>query len=162
MAGQTIDIVNEPSIKKVKAYLLNLQENICHGLEQEETKASFATDQWQHAGGGGGISRVMTSGETFEQAGVNFSHVQGDKLPASATALRPELEGRRFQAVGVSLVIHPLNPYVPTSHANVRFFYCRTRKRSRNMVVWWRIRPDPILSIRRGCSSLAPNCLKCL
>ncbi len=83
--------------------------------------APFIEDAWQREGGGGGRSRVLREGRVFEQAGVNFSHVHGDAMPASATAHRPELAGRSFEAMGVSLVVHPLNPYVPTSHANVRF-----------------------------------------
>lgn len=84
--------------------------------------APFIEDARQREGGGGGRSRVLREGRVFEQAGVNFSHVHGDAMPASATAHRPELAGRSFEAMGVSLVVHPLNPYVPTSHANVRFF----------------------------------------
>ena len=109
-------------IDQVKAYLLGLQQDICDQLEQVDGKASFIKDEWQKPdNSGNGITRVLTDGTVFEQAGVNFSIVHGDNMPVSATALRPELAGRSFSALGVSLVIHPLNPYAPTSHANVRF-----------------------------------------
>jgi coproporphyrinogen III oxidase len=110
-------------INQVKTYLLALQANICTQLEAVDTKASFIKDKWQKPDNkGDGLTRVLTNGKVFEQAGVNYSIVRGNDMPASATALRPELAGRRFTALGVSLVIHPHNPYVPTSHANVRFF----------------------------------------
>ncbi len=118
----------------VKAFLLQLQEQICAALEQSDGAARFVEDSWERAEGGGGRSRVLTKGTVFEQAGVNFSHVFGDKMPASATAHRPELAGRRFEAMGVSLVIHPNNPYVPTSHANVRFFIA---EKEGEAPVWW-------------------------
>ncbi len=118
----------------VKAFLLQLQEQICAALEQSDGTARFVEDSWERAEGGGGRSRVLTKGEVFEQAGVNFSHVFGDKMPASATAHRPELAGRRFEAMGVSLVIHPNNPFVPTSHANVRFFIA---EKDGEAPVWW-------------------------
>ncbi len=123
-----------PDIEEVKRYLLGLQENICRSLAQEEARVHFEEDVWDYAGGGGGRTRIIRSGEVIEQGGVNFSHVHGDQLPASATAQRPELAGRRFQAVGVSLVIHPLNPYVPTSHANVRFFIA---EKEGEPAIWW-------------------------
>ncbi|MBT1446278.1 oxygen-dependent coproporphyrinogen oxidase [Shewanella sp. JM162201] len=123
-----------PNADAVKAFLLQLQANICAGLEQLDGAASFATDSWQRAEGGGGISRVLTDGAVFEQAGVNFSHVMGASMPASATAHRPELAGRSFEAMGVSLVIHPKNPYIPTTHANVRFFIARKEGAD---PVWW-------------------------
>ena len=118
----------------VKAFLLDLQDRICQALEQQETTVAFEQDQWQREEGGGGRSRVLRNGEIFEQAGVNFSHVYGAEMPASATAHRPELAGRRFEAMGVSLVIHPRNPYVPTSHANVRFFIA---EKDGEAPVWW-------------------------
>lgn len=123
-------------VKAVKQYLLDLQDRICTGLEQEENGARFVTDEWQRDGtaGGGGITRVLENGAVFEKGGVNFSHVLGDAMPASATAHRPELAGRAFEAMGVSLVIHPRNPYVPTSHANVRFFIAR---KEGEPDVWW-------------------------
>jgi len=119
----------------VKQYLMNLQDEICAGLEGEEGSARFIEDVWQYESGiGGGRTRVLSGGETFEQGGVNFSHVIGSNMPLSATAHRPELAGRSFQAVGVSLVIHPRNPYVPTSHANVRFFLA---EKEGEAPIWW-------------------------
>ncbi|GJM11998.1 MAG: oxygen-dependent coproporphyrinogen-III oxidase [Pseudohongiella sp.] len=107
---------------KVKDFLLALQDNICTGLEALDPGANFQTDRWDREQGGSGISRVISDGEVFEKGGVNFSHVFGDAMPASATATRPDLAGRAWQAMGVSLVIHPKNPFVPTSHANFRMF----------------------------------------
>ena len=121
-------------IAAVKAYLLALQDDICQQLAAEDGQASFVEDAWQRPAGGGGRTRVLSKGAVFEQAGVNFSHVFGDQLPASATAHRPELAGRTFQAMGVSLVIHSHNPYVPTSHANVRFFIA---EKAGEAPVWW-------------------------
>ncbi|SFV80640.1 Coproporphyrinogen III oxidase, aerobic [hydrothermal vent metagenome] len=122
-------------IDQVKAYLLSLQQDICDQLEQVDGKAKFIKDNWEKEGGaGGGLTRVLTDGTVFEQAGVNFSIVHGDNMPASATALRPELAGRNFSALGVSLVIHPHNPYAPTSHANVRFFIA---EKAGEDPIWW-------------------------
>lgn len=127
--------MSQPDINAVKEYLLGLQDNICQQLEEEDGVARFTEDKWsREQGGGGGRTRVLTDGKVFEQAGVNFSHVQGTQMPASATAHRPELEGRSFEAMGVSLVIHPHNPYVPTSHANVRFFIAEKEGAD---PVWW-------------------------
>ncbi|HAU5760571.1 TPA: oxygen-dependent coproporphyrinogen oxidase, partial [Proteus mirabilis] len=123
-----------PDIHRVQSFFLSLQDSICHAIENIDQKATFQQDNWQREAGGGGRTRVLTQGAIFEQAGVNFSHVYGDALPASATAHRPELSGRRFQAMGVSLVIHPLNPYIPTSHANVRFFIAEKEGED---PVWW-------------------------
>jgi coproporphyrinogen III oxidase len=123
-----------PDIEKVKQYLLKLQDDICQTLELVDGKGSFVEDNWQRELGGGGRTRVLTGGNVIEQGGVNFSHVFGGKLPASATAARPELAGRSFQAVGVSLVIHPHNPFVPTTHANVRFFIA---EKEGEEPVWW-------------------------
>lgn len=123
-----------PDIQQVKTFLLKLQDQICQQLAAADGKGHFAEDQWVREEGGGGQSRVMTHGAVFEQAGVNFSHVSGATLPASATAHRPELAGRSFQAMGVSLVIHPLSPYIPTSHANVRFFIA---EKPGEAPVWW-------------------------
>lgn len=123
-----------PDIQQVKTFLLKLQDHICQQLAAADGKGHFAEDQWVRKEGGGGQSRVMTHGAVFEQAGVNFSHVSGATLPASATAHRPELAGRSFQAMGVSLVIHPLSPYIPTSHANVRFFIA---EKPGEAPVWW-------------------------
>lgn len=122
-----------PDIAAVKNYLLQLQDNICNSLSAEDGK-TFIEDSWDRPGGGGGRSRVLEGGNVFEKAGVNFSHVFGDGLPASATAQRPELAGRSYQAMGVSLVIHPHNPYIPTSHANVRFFIAEKPGAD---PVWW-------------------------
>ncbi len=118
----------------VKAYLLDLQDRICNALQVEDGKASFKEDSWVREEGGGGRSRVITEGGIFEKGGVNFSHVHGSQLPPSATAARPELAGRSFEAMGVSLVMHPENPYIPTSHANVRFFIA---EKPGEEPVWW-------------------------
>ena len=124
----------QPDINAVKSYLLNLQESICQSLENEDGDAHFFEDNWTREAGGGGRTRVLTNGNVFEQAGVNFSHVFGDNMPTSATAHRPELAGRSFQAMGVSLVIHPHNPFIPTSHANVRFFIAEKEGED---PIWW-------------------------
>ncbi len=121
-------------IESVKAYLLDLQERICQGLAQEDGDCDFLTDRWERPEGGGGCSRVLSDGAVLEKAGVNFSHVIGEGLPPSATAARPELAGRSYQALGVSLVIHPRNPYAPTSHANVRLFVA---EKPGEEPVWW-------------------------
>lgn len=127
--------MDNPDVNAVKEYLLSLQNNICAGLASEDGKADFIIDEWRREhGGGGGLTRVLNNGAVFEQAGVNFSHVAGGQLPASATAHRPELEGREFEAMGVSLVIHPENPNIPTSHANVRFFIANKEGAE---PVWW-------------------------
>jgi coproporphyrinogen III oxidase len=126
--------MSEIDISLVKNYLLNLQDQICIALASEEPNAKFIEDAWDREEGGGGRSRVLTNGEVFEQAGVNFSHVFGNNLPPSATVKRPELANRQFEAMGVSLVIHPSNPYVPTSHANVRFFIA---KKDGQPDIWW-------------------------
>lgn len=122
----------------VKQFLLALQDSICLQLERADGKAVFIEDAWQRASNerlsGGGRTRVMTNGHVFEQGGVNFSHVKGHEMPASATAHRPELAGRSFEAMGVSLVMHPHNPYVPTSHANVRFFIA---EKEGEEPIWW-------------------------
>lgn len=124
----------QTQIQNVKNFLLSLQSEICSALEHQDGKEKFLTDAWEHATGGGGITRVLQRGNVFEQAGVNFSHVQGTALPPAATAARPELAGSGFQALGISLVVHPDNPYIPTSHANVRLFYAE--KPGQNPV-WW-------------------------
>jgi coproporphyrinogen III oxidase len=121
-------------IEQVKSYLLQLQDTICAELAEEDGGAGFITDEWQRPGGGGGRSRVLTEGAIIERGGVNFSHVHGASLPPSASASRPELAGRSFQAMGVSLVIHPRNPHVPTSHANVRLFVA---EKPGEEPVWW-------------------------
>ncbi|GAB7218891.1 oxygen-dependent coproporphyrinogen oxidase [Vibrio comitans] len=118
----------------VKRFLLQLQDNICAELEAADGEATFVEDAWTREQGGGGRTRVLKGGATIEQGGVNFSHVFGDKMPGSATAHRPELAGRKFEAMGVSLVIHPNNPFIPTSHANVRFFIA---EKEGSDPIWW-------------------------
>ncbi|WP_454010555.1 oxygen-dependent coproporphyrinogen oxidase [Aeromonas sp. Marseille-Q7275] len=126
--------MSKPDVAQVKAFLLQLQDEICRGLEQADGTGHFVEDAWRREGGGGGRTRVLCHGAVIEQGGVNFSHVYGDAMPASATAHRPELAGRKFEAMGVSLVIHPHNPYVPTSHANVRFFIA---EKEGEAPIWW-------------------------
>ncbi len=133
--------LNTVDIEAVKNYLLNLQDSICERLAKEDGGADFEDDVWQREFDpkkpgmtGGGRTRLLVDGNVIEQGGVNFSHVFGDRMPASATAQRPELAGRSFQAMGVSLVIHPKNPHVPTSHANVRFFIAEKEGED---PVWW-------------------------
>ncbi len=125
--------VNHPDLAAVKTFLLSLQDHICQQLMAEDG-GTFKEDTWQRAEGGGGRSRVLENGAVIEKGGVNFSHVYGGKLPPSATAHRPELAGRSFQAMGVSLVIHPRNPYAPTSHANIRIFVA---EKEGEEPVWW-------------------------
>ncbi|MCF2917824.1 oxygen-dependent coproporphyrinogen oxidase [Pseudoalteromonas sp. Cn5-37] len=121
-------------LEQVKTYLMALQDTICQGLESADGKAKFVEDNWQRAEGGGGRTRVIQGGNVIEQGGVNYSHVFGASMPASATAHRPELAGRSFHACGVSLVIHPNNPHIPTSHANVRFFIAEKEGED---PIWW-------------------------
>ncbi len=121
-------------IDKVVDFLKQLQDEICLALAEADGKGQFIEDNWQRPEGGGGRTRVLTDGAVIEQGGVNFSVVSGDKLPPSATAHRPELAGRTWQACGVSLVIHPKNPFIPTSHANVRFFIAEKKGEA---PVWW-------------------------
>lgn len=118
----------------VRQYLLELQDTICGKLKEIDGGAEFREDNWDRPEGGGGRSRVIVDGNVFEQGGVNFSHVFGQTMPQSATGQRPELAGRGFQAMGVSLVVHPQNPYVPTSHMNVRFFLAEKEGKE---PVWW-------------------------
>ncbi len=122
------------AIHQVKSYLLHLQSSICTALENLDGQAQFIEESWERSGGGGGLTRVLSKGRLFAKAGVNFSHVSGEQLPASASAHRPELAGRTFTALGVSLVIHPENPYIPTTHANVRFFIAEKEGAD---PVWW-------------------------
>ncbi len=122
------------ALAQVKDYLLSLQNQICAELESLDNTNPFLTDEWTRESGGGGLTRVMTRGAVFEKAGVNFSHVYGANLPPSASAHRPELAGRTFTAMGVSLVLHPDNPFIPTSHANVRFFMA---EKENEPPVWW-------------------------
>ena len=126
--------IDSTHIEQVRDYLMTLQDNICNAFEKLDGSSRFREDSWSRDEGGGGRSRVMEGGTVFEKAGINFSQVYGARLPASATASRPELAGRSFHAMGVSLVIHPHNPYVPTSHANVRFFVA---EKPGAEPVWW-------------------------
>ncbi len=119
-------------IATVKAFLLDMQNQICRFLEQEDGKAQFLQDEWFHKEGGGGLTRVLT-GDVIEKAGVNFSHVCGSELPKAATVKRPELANAGFQALGISVVVHPRNPYVPTAHFNVRFIVVEKE----NHPLWW-------------------------
>ncbi|MFD2191065.1 oxygen-dependent coproporphyrinogen oxidase [Pistricoccus aurantiacus] len=121
-------------LEPVKTYLMDLQERLCQALAEVDGEAGFREDAWQREGGGGGRSRVIENGAVFEKGGVNYSHVFGEELPPSATAARPELAGRSFHAVGVSWVLHPQNPHVPTSHGNVRFFIA---EKPGAEPVWW-------------------------
>ncbi len=118
----------------VRSYLLDLQERICHALAHEDSRGEFGEDRWERSAGGGGCSRVMAGGAVFEQAGINFSDVHGSSLPPAATATRPQLANAPFRAMGVSVVCHPLNPYVPTTHMNVRFLHAQPPAAE---PIWW-------------------------
>ncbi len=126
--------MNTIDINLIKTYLINLQNQICHEFETTDGKATFQHDSWQRLDGGGGDTRVITNGDVFEKGGVNFSHVHGEKLPISATTQRPELADCEFDALGVSIVMHADNPFVPTSHANIRFFQA---KNPSGETIWW-------------------------
>ena len=122
-------------IEQVKKYLVQLQESICSDLESLDGKAIFEKDHWsKENGNGSGITSVICDGDVFEKGGVNFSIVHGNKMPKSASTLRPELEGRKYTALGVSLVLHPENPYIPTTHSNVRFFVAEKPDKE---PIWW-------------------------
>lgn len=123
-----------PNPELVRSYLLDLQQRICTALEAEDGCGRFQQDEWERPEGGGGRSRVLTEGSVFEKAGINFSDVSGKGLPPSATAARPQLAGAAFRAMGVSLVIHPHNPHVPTTHMNVRFFHAQPENSD---PIWW-------------------------
>jgi len=118
----------------VERFLLGLQDRICAAVETADGRARFLQDAWQRPEGGGGRTRVLKEGNVFEQAGVNFSRVEGERLPPSASAHRPELAGRAWTALGVSLVLHPRNPHVPTTHMNVRYFEARA---AAGEAAWW-------------------------
>ncbi len=122
------------NVTEVESWLRGLHADLTRGLEELDGEQAFRSDRWDRPGGGGGDSRVLEDGGLFEKAGVNFSLVHGEGLPPSATAQRPELAGRGFRAMGVSLVLHPSNPYVPTSHANFRFFVA---EKEGEAPVWW-------------------------
>lgn len=129
-----MDSGRTPDIQAVTTFLRDLQDRICARIEQLDGGAVFGEDVWEREGGGGGRSRVLKQGAVFEQAGIGFSSVHGEALPAAATTRRPQLAGAAWQAVGVSLVFHPRNPYVPTTHMNVRFFQAQPREGG---TVWW-------------------------
>ena len=126
--------VGTREIAEVEKYLRGLQDRICKALESEDGGATFIEDPWQRESGGGGVTRILADGAVFERAGVGFSSVSGDTLPPAASKQRPELAGRRWKALGVSLVVHPRNPYVPTSHCNVRFFIAESEV---DEATWW-------------------------
>src|SRR5882724_2764504 len=132
--GRENNSMSAPDVTAVKAHFLALQESICAALATEDGPGKFVADQWARTEGGGGRTCLMADGAVFEKAGVAFSHVHGTRLPPSATAHRPELAGQAWEALGVSLVLHPRNPYVPTAHANVRFFVAGAAS---TKPVWW-------------------------
>ncbi len=121
-------------VDSVKQYLLSLQSDICHGLEAEETSAKFIIDNWQNTSVIQASTRILSNGQHVEHGAVNFSHVRGSKLPSAASARYPELAGAEFEAMGVSLIIHPQNPYIPTTHANIRFFIAQPLNKP---AIWW-------------------------
>lgn len=123
-----------PNILAIKTYLLELQHTICQALEAVDGKAVFVRDSWERAEGGSGHTCALSDGDIIEKAGVNFSHVYGKQLPATATVRYPNLAGASFQAVGLSVIVHPLNPYIPTTHFNVRFFIAES---PHGESVWW-------------------------
>jgi coproporphyrinogen III oxidase len=123
------------SIASVKDYFLQLQARLCLALEEEDDKGRFHEDHWQRAEGGGGKTRVLLKGQLIEQGAVNFSHIFGMNLPASATLQRPQWQATPFQALGLSLIIHPLNPYVPTVHMNLRFILLKATGEADPL--WW-------------------------
>ena len=122
-------------IDLVKKYLIELQQSICSEVELIEGGAKFAQDSWTRDDKrGSGLTNILSNGNIFEKGGINYSIITGDKMPKSATALRPELEGRKYTALGVSLVLHPENPFIPTAHANVRFFIAEEQGKN---PIWW-------------------------
>ena len=123
-----------PRTRHVRAWLRALQDRILNALVDEDPAAALTEDEWERSGGGGGRTRVIADGDVIERGGVNFSHVHGEALPPAASAHRPGLAGRAFHALGVSVVVHPLNPYVPTSHCNVRYFVAEAPGET---PVWW-------------------------
>jgi coproporphyrinogen III oxidase len=122
------------AIAQIKSYLLQLQANLCESLDKLDQNGRFIEDSWTRPQGGGGLTRIFDGGQVFAKAGINFSHVSGEELPPSASAHRPELAGGKFSALGVSMVVHPENPYIPTAHLNVRFFIA---EKENNSPVWW-------------------------
>ena len=141
----------------VRAWLAGLHESLVAAIERADGSARFSRDRWERPGGGGGESRVLKDGALIEQGGINFSEVTGASLPASATQERPALAGAPFSAMGVSLVLHPKNPHVPTTHLNLRFFIAEPRGRRARLVVRRRLRPHALLSRARGRAALAPH-----
>ena len=135
-APAAVAVVSESNIDAVRAYLLGLQANIVSELERVGDEP-FLTDEWTRAEGGGGLSRLIEGAQLFERAGVLFSHVKGQTLPPSATAHRPEVAGRPWEAMGVSMVLHPRNPYIPTTHLNVRMFVAKAPTGSGLADVFW-------------------------
>ena len=122
-------------IDLVKKYLIELQQNICTEVELIEGGSKFDQDRWTRDDQrGSGLTNILSNGNVFEKGGINYSIISGDKMPKSATALRPELEGRQYTALGVSLVLHPENPFIPTAHANVRFFIAEEKGKD---PIWW-------------------------
>ncbi len=130
--GQCLPV--EAAVSAVASYLRDCQDRLCVLFEAMDGQAVFQEDCWKNPSSGGGRTRLMSDGRVFERAGVNFSHVQGEALPSAATKRNAELVGRRFQALGVSIVVHPKNPYVPTSHANFRFFVAEKEGAD---PIWW-------------------------
>ena len=130
--SQAVPDFDDARFDQVKTWLMALQDRICRAIETLDGSARFSEDAWTRPEGGGGRTRILRDGAVFEQAGVGFSHVEGAVMPASATAHRPELAGQAWHATGVSLVLHPRNPHVPTTHMNVRLFATRGDKK-----VWW-------------------------
>ncbi len=126
-------VVSQDDVAKVRSFLLKLQADTVASLESIDG-GDFIRDEWQRPEGGGGVSRLIENGKFIERGGVNFSHVKGATMPKSATASRPELEGAPWEAMGVSLVMHPRNPYAPTTHMNVRFFVATPKDKA---PVWW-------------------------
>lgn len=130
----TIEGLSPDMLDQVKNYLIVLQQTIIGRIEVLDSAGKFKHDSWTRPEGGGGFTCILQEGNLFAKAGVNFSHVYGETLPPSATATRPELTGRHFSAIGLSLVFHPENPYVPTTHANLRFFIA---EKADCEPVWW-------------------------
>ncbi len=126
--------MSAPDLAAVEHYLAHLQETLCRALAAEDGQAEFQSDRWTRAEGGGGLTRILSQGAVFEKAGIAFSRVEGKRLPPSATAHRPELAGKAWQALGLSLVLHPRNPYAPTTHANIRCFVAGAETAE---PVWW-------------------------
>ena len=127
-------VLPHDAVEQAKNFLVNYQQNLCDNMEILDSHVKFKKDRWLRSEGGGGMSCMLENGRVFEKAGINFSHIHGDSLPAAATKTRPELAGKKFEALGVSIVLHPINPYVPTTHANIRFFVAHGDKQA---PIWW-------------------------